>query len=83
MVIETFREGAKEKVYARCQAKGRMMPEGLEYVDSWLEANGGRCFQLMRTEYPGLFRLWTGQWEDLVQFEIIPLVESPTRIRNK
>ena len=79
MVIETFREGAKDKVYARYQAKGRMLPEGLEYVDSWLEENGKRCFQLMRTEDPKLFRLWTERWDDLVQFEIIPLLESPTK----
>ena len=83
MVIETFHEGSKDKVYARYPAKGRMLPEGLEYVDSWLEESGGRCFQLMRTEARGLFRLWTEKWDDLVQFEIIPVVGSPTKAKYR
>jgi hypothetical protein len=80
MVIESFKEGAKEKVYERYREKGRMLPDGLDYVDSWLEANGPRCFQLMRSDDPALFGLWTAQWADLVQFEIVPLVESPTKM---
>ena len=79
MVIETFREGAREKVYARYQERGRMLPDGLAYVDSWLEENGGRCFQLMKTEDSKLFHFWTDQWDDLVQFDVVPVVESPTK----
>jgi hypothetical protein len=79
MVIETFREGAKEKVYERYQAMGWMLPEGLDYVDSWLESSGGRCFQLMRADSPDLFKLWIARWDDLVQFEVVPVSESPTK----
>ena len=79
MVIETFRPGAKDQVYARYQERGRMLPEGLTYADSWLEQNGKRCFQLMRAMSPDLFKLWIEKWDDLVQFEVVPLVESPTK----
>jgi hypothetical protein len=66
MVIESFLKGAKEKVYARYQTQGRMMPDGLGYVDSWLEENGRRCFQLMQAESPELFNPWIEKWCDLV-----------------
>ena len=50
MVIETFFEGCLDKVYERFHEKGRMIPEGLHYIDSWLEKDGSRCYQLMETE---------------------------------
>ena len=58
MVIETFRAG-KDAVYERLSKKGRMLPEGLKYIDSWIECEGSRCFQLMETEPPELFETWT------------------------
>jgi hypothetical protein len=76
MVIENFKSGCKEKVYQRFNEKGRMLPNGLVYIDSWLEKDGDRCFQLMETDNPGLFPLWTRRWEDLVIFEIIEIEEK-------
>jgi hypothetical protein len=77
MVIETFRENATEKVYERYHNKGRMLPEGLNYLDSWLTKDGGRCFQLMETNRYELFREWTEKWDDLTHFEIIAVGEKP------
>jgi len=77
MVIERFAPGMKSKVYERFEEKGRMLPEGLTYIDSWLEKDGDRCFQLMETNDPSLFHLWTDCWKDLVSFEIIKLGEKP------
>jgi len=77
MVIETFGPNAKEKIYQRFREKGRMLPEGLIYVDSWLEKDGDRCFQLMQTNDRLLFDRWTDNWKDLVRFEIIELGEKP------
>jgi hypothetical protein len=77
MVIEHFAPGAKEKVYERFREKGRMLPDGLVYIDSWLAADGDRCFQLMETNDPSLFDRWTDAWNDLVGFEIILLSEKP------
>ena len=73
MVLERFLPGCKEEVYERLQRKGRMLPEGLEYVDSWVEEEGDRCFQLMRARSPELFAIWTASWSDLVAFEIVEI----------
>lgn len=54
-----------------------MLPEGLEYVDSWLAKDGDRCFQLMATKSPQLFETWTKNWADLTEFEIIELGDKP------
>jgi hypothetical protein len=77
MVIERFEPGAKEKVYERFREKGRMLPDGLIYIDSWLEKEGNRCFQLMETNNQLLFDRWTENWSDLVRFEIIELGDKP------
>lgn len=77
MVIEYFAPGMKSKVYERFDQKGRMLPEGLNYIDSWLEKNGDRCFQLMETDDPSCFDRWIENWKDLVRFEIIELGEKP------
>jgi Protein of unknown function (DUF3303) len=73
MVIETFRPNCKALVYERFREKGRMLPDGLHYVDSWVEKDGDRCFQLMETDSPELFDRWIAAWSDLVSFEIIEL----------
>ena len=77
MVIEHFggRERAAE-VYRRFRERGRMMPEGLKYVASWVEEDFGRCFQLMECEDPGLLKEWAAHWQDLVEFEFVPVVTS-------
>ena len=77
MVIETFKSGRTPLVYERFQQKGRMLPDGLTYIDSWVERDGNRCFQVMETENEKLFDEWTAKWDDLVDFEIIPVTPSP------
>lgn len=77
MVIERF--GGRERaaaVYRRFRERGRMAPEGLKYVGSWVEADFGRCFQLMECEDPCLLREWAAHWQDLVEFEFVPVVTS-------
>ena len=76
MVIETFLKGAKP-VYERAAERGRMLPAGLLYVDSWIdERTLDRCFQLMETDDPSLFDVWIEQWQDLAEFEIVPVIGS-------
>jgi hypothetical protein len=76
MVIETYRQGARP-VYERAAERGRMLPPGLEYVDSWVdERRLDRCFQLMETDDPGLFDEWIAAWADLVEFEVVPVIRS-------
>jgi hypothetical protein len=84
MVIENFVQGARP-VYERAEAKGRMLPPGLLYLDSWIDERLDRCFQLMETEDPTLLDRWAAEWSDLVRFEIIPLIgstEAATRALN-
>lgn len=73
MVIEYFKPGKKGEVYERFQREGRFLPEGLFYIDSWVELDGNRCFQLMETNTPILFEEWIAHWSDLVDFEIVPI----------
>ena len=76
MVIERFKDGDSKAVYRRLRDRGRMAPEGLTYVDSWVEVDRQRCFQLMACENPDLIRQWTAQWSDLIEFEIVPVRSS-------
>jgi hypothetical protein len=75
MVIETFVQGARP-VYERTGEKGRMLPPGLVYLDSWIDERLQRCFQLMETDDPSLLDEWMGEWSDLVRFEIVSLIGS-------
>ena len=77
MVIERFRQGARAAIYARMAERGRMLPDGLRYVDSWVASDGSeRCWQLMDAADPALFDEWTNAWSDLVEFEIVPVEGS-------
>jgi hypothetical protein len=75
IVVEDFTHGAAP-IYERLAEKGRMMPAGLEYVDSWIDGSLTRCWQLMETEDPGLFDEWTENWSDLMTCVIFPVVDS-------
>jgi hypothetical protein len=73
MVVERFRDHDGAAVYRRFREKGRMLPDGLKYVDSWVEVNGNRCFQLMECDDVRLFQQWVAHWNDLVDFEIVAI----------
>ncbi len=76
MVIERFKPGAVEEIYRRFRDKGRMMPDELEYVSSWINSDLTVCYQLMQTNDITLFDRWTENWEDLMEFEIVPVRTS-------
>ena len=76
IVIERFKNHDAVPVYRRFREEGRMMPEGLKYLDSWTEDNFARCFQLMECDDPRLIEEWASRWDDLVDFEIVPVVSS-------
>jgi hypothetical protein len=75
MVVERYTNGP-EPVYRRAAERGRMLPDGLLYVESWVDERLDRCFQLMETDEPGLFDRWIACWEDLVEFEVVPVLSS-------
>jgi len=76
MVIERFKNRDAKAIYRRLREQGRGMPEGLQYVGSWIEADFDRCFQLMECDDARLFQQWTARWSDLMEFEIVPVVPS-------
>jgi hypothetical protein len=77
MVIEEYKLGSGP-VYERAARQGRMLPEGLRYVDSWVTDDGrlDRCFQLMETDRPELLDAWRAKWADLVDFDVRPVITS-------
>ena len=76
MVIEHYKTPGALEIYRRAGMQGRLMPDGLEYVSSWVDLNFTKCFQLMKTDEEKLFEQWITQWKDLVDFEIIPVQTS-------
>lgn len=76
MVIERFKNLDPKPVYRRFREKGRMMPEGLTYVSSYIEENFDRCFQLMECDDPQLLEQWASHWRDLMEFEFVPVKPS-------
>ena len=76
MVIEHYRVGDPKPVYARFRERGRLMPEGVRYVSSWVEASLGRCWQVMETDDRALLDEWIANWSDLVDFEVHEVLTS-------
>lgn len=74
MVIEHFKNHDAQAVYHRFNTQGRMLPDGLRYIASWTTTDFDRCFQLMESDDPALFDQWTAHWNDLVEFEIFPIL---------
>lgn len=81
MIVETFIPGAAPDVYRRARSRGRMLPPGLDYLDSWVDLEYSRCFQLMRTADRGLIDVWIASWSDLVRFEVIAVRTSAEAAR--
>jgi uncharacterized protein DUF3303 len=76
MVVENFRNGDPVPVYRRFRERGRLAPEGVKYVSSWVDEKLERCFQLMETDNRLLLDEWMEHWSDLVEFEVYPVVSS-------
>ena len=73
LVIERYRKGRWNDVYSRFHKRGRMLPVGLHYLNSWTNREQEICYQLMETASPELFQDWFVYWSDLIDFELVPL----------
>lgn len=82
MVVEHFRNGDPRPVYARFGAQGRLAPEGLVYIDSWVTSDLTRCYQVMECDDRSLLDAWIGAWADLVDFEVFPVIRSAEAARR-
>jgi hypothetical protein len=76
MVIEHYRDGNPLPVYRRFREQGRLAPEGLKYVASWVTPDLEHCYQVMECSDRSLLDDWIARWCDLVQFEVIPVITS-------
>ena len=76
MVVEHFRNGDARPVYRRFRERGRMAPEGLTYVSSWVDESLARCYQVMETTDRSLLDEWMRNWKDIVEFEVHPVMTS-------
>jgi hypothetical protein len=76
MVVEHFKNKDAVAVYRRFRDSGRMAPEGLVYVSSWVDAKRERCYQVMETHDPALLEEWMAKWRDLIDFEVHPVMTS-------
>lgn len=76
MVIERFKHGDAKPVGQRFERRGRMLPEGVAYHASWVDSAGARCFQIIETADPDLLKAWVNRWDDLIDFEIVPVMTS-------
>lgn len=76
MVIEKFRDGDPKPVYRRFREKGRMAPQGVRYVSSWVTTDFERCFQVMDCDDRAYLDQWMSNWSDIAEFEVIPIITS-------
>jgi hypothetical protein len=76
MIVERFKDKDPAPVYRRFRDRGRLAPEGLHYVSSWVDDKLELCFQLMETDDPGLLNAWMANWSDIVDFEVHPVLPS-------
>ena len=86
MVIEHFHDRCATDIYRRFRDRGRMAPEGLRYISSWVDLEYRRCFQVMEAPNEAALGEWTRHWDDLVDFEIVPVrtsEEAATAIAHK
>lgn len=86
LIVEHFRGGDAAPVYRRFRERGRLAPKGLVYVDSWVDADLRRCYQVMRTSNPALLETWMDSWRDLIDFEVhevLSSAEASRRVRKR
>ena len=82
MVIERFKNGDAVPVYRRFRDKGRLAPDGLVYISSWVDTNLACCYQIMKTDNRLLLDQWIAQWSDLTDFEVHPVITSAEAVER-
>lgn len=76
MIIERFRNGDPVPVYRRFRDRGRLAPDGLKYIASWIDSRMERCYQVMEADDRALIDQWIAEWHDIVDFEVHPVMTS-------
>jgi hypothetical protein len=76
MIIERYRPGKEKDLYKRFEEKGRMLPDGVLYINSWIDSDLRTCYQVMESETEQKLQDWISNWNDLADFEVIPVISS-------
>jgi len=76
MIVERFKNRDPVPVYQRFRERGRLAPEGLTYISSWVSVDLTTCYQVMETSDPALLDEWLARWSDLVEFDVVPVLAS-------
>lgn len=76
MIIEKFHQGKVKALYQRFGEKGRLLPEGVQYINSWIDENVETCYQLMESNSIEGIKEWIDNWKDLCDFEVVPVISS-------
>ncbi|MCP4441780.1 MAG: DUF3303 domain-containing protein [Aureispira sp.] len=76
MIIEHFHQDKLKEIYDRFDKKGRLMPESVHYINSWIDEKVEVCYQVMEAESREKLLEWISNWEDVTDFEIIPVIDS-------
>lgn len=76
MIIETFKQGKVKEIYQHLEEKGRMQPVGLTYINSWIDENMEKCYQVMETDSIDKIHQWISNWDDVMEFDIVPVISS-------
>jgi Protein of unknown function (DUF3303) len=82
MIVERFRNGDAVPVYRRFRERGRMAPDGLRYLSSWVTEDFTTCYQVMECDDRALLDAWIAKWRDLVDFEAYPVMTSPQAVEK-
>ena len=82
MIVEHFKNGDPVPVYRRFRDRGRLAPEGLKYITSWVDEKLERCFQVMESPDPGLLDEWIANWIDIVECEVYPVISSAEAVER-
>ena len=77
LIVEHFRNGDPGPVYERFRTQGRLAPEGLHYINSWVTPDLTTCYQVMECDDRALLDEWLAAWSDIVEFEVHPVITSP------
>lgn len=80
MIVEHFHDGDPVPIYRRFRDRGRLAPDGVAYVGSWVSADLTRCYQVMECDDRKLLDQWMANWDDLVRFEVIPVMTSAAAV---
>lgn len=81
MIVEHFRDGDARPVYRRFRDRGRLAPDGLRYLSSWVTSDLAHCYQVMECDDVHLLEEWMRQWQDIVDFEWFPVMTSADAAR--